>query len=147
MSQALVKWQQNMLFQGEVSGHQVMLDSPPPFGKHAHPSPKELLLVAMAGCTAMDVVSLLKKHKQNFTGLEVKSDGVLVKNYPHVFESALIEYFVSGEVDISILNEAAHLSLSKYCSVNAMISKVVPIKWKTYLNGENVGSGEAQFQL
>jgi putative redox protein len=147
MGQASVRWQQNMLFRGEVAGHEVYMDATPPFGQHSHPTPKELLLVSMSGCTAMDVVSLLKKHKQSFTELEVKTDGHPRSSQPQVFEKARIEFFVSGEVDKAILNEAIGLSLSKYCSVNAMLSKVVPIEWKSYINGSEVGSGLADFNL
>ena len=147
MAQATLKWQQNMLFEGEVSGHKVMLDAMPPFGKHAHPTPKELLLVSMSGCTSMDVVGLLKKHKQNFLSLEIKTNAQARAQHPQIFESATIEFFVTGEVIAATLNESVQLSLSKYCSVNAMISKVVPIQWKTYINGVEVGSGRAEFQL
>ena len=147
MGQARVQWKENMLFRGEVGGHEVYLDATPPFGKHSHPTPKELLLVSMSGCTAMDVVSLLKKHKQNLTELEVRTDGHARAAQPQIFEKALIEFFVSGEVDSKILNESIHLSLSKFCSVNAMLSKVVPTEWISYLNGQKVGSGKAEFNL
>ncbi|MFN8847812.1 MAG: OsmC family protein [Bdellovibrionales bacterium] len=147
MAIASVRWQQNMKFRGEVSGHEVLMDATPPFGQHAHPTPKELLLVSMSGCTAMDVVSLLKKHKQNMTDLEIKTEAQARSAQPQVFEMARIDFFVAGEVDSQILNEAIHLSLSKYCSVNAMLSKVVSLQWRSYINGREVGSGKAEFNL
>jgi putative redox protein len=147
MAQASVRWQQNMNFRGEVAGHEVMMDATPPFGQHAHPTPKELLLVSMSGCTAMDVVSLLKKHKQNMTDLEIKTEAKARTVQPQIFEKAVIDFFVTGEVDSQILNESIHLSLSKYCSVNAMLSKVVPIQWRSFINNQEVGSGQAEFNL
>lgn len=144
---ATVQWKQNMLLEGEVSSHKVMMDAKPPFGKHEHPTPKELLLISMAGCTTMDVIGLLKKQKQNFTDLKVTSEGDAVATQPQVFQKAVLQFYVSGNVEVEILKEAIHLSLSKYCSVNAMLSKLVPISWIAHLNGEIVGRGEAQFNL
>lgn len=147
MASAKVEWKQNMLFEGDVSGHKVMMDATPPFGQHAHPTPKELLMVSMGGCTAMDIVSLLKKHKQNFTKFSVVTNAEAVKTQPQIYPTANLEFYVEGEVNQSIFKESIQLSLSKYCSVNAMLSKVVKISWSAILNSENVGSGEAQFAV
>lgn len=147
MAEALVTWKENMRLQGTVSGHNVMMDATPPFGQHSAPTPKELLLVSMGGCTIMDVISLLKKHKQNFTALEVKSSGEAVKTQPQVYQNANFQFNVEGAVDAEIFKTSIQLSLSKYCSVNAMISKVVPISWQAFINQEKVGEGQAQFEL
>jgi putative redox protein len=147
MAEALVTWKENMLFEGSISGHKVMMDATPPFGQHSAPTPKELLLVSMGGCTIMDVVSLLKKHKQNFTGLQVKSSGDAVKTQPQVYQNASLQFYVEGAIDAEIFKTSIQLSLSKYCSVNAMISKVVPLTWQAFINQEKVGEGQAHFEL
>jgi putative redox protein len=147
MASAKVEWKQNMLFQGEAGGHQVMMDASPPFGQHSHPTPKELLLVSMGGCTLMDIVSLLKKHKQNLTHIHVINSAEATKTQPQIYETAHLEFHASGEVSPEIFKDSIHLSLSKYCSVNAMLSKVVKITWSAILNSEMVGTGEAQFTI
>ena len=123
------------------------MDANPPFGESKHPSPKQILRASMAGCTAMDVLSLLKKHKQNFTSLKMAVAAESVKTQPQIFSEAIMTYQVEGEVEVAKLIEAIHLSLSKYCSVNAMVSKVVPIQWKAFLNSEAVGEGKAEFTI
>lgn len=147
MASAKVEWKQNMIFQGEVGGHQVMMDAIPPFGQHSHPTPKELLMVSMGGCTLMDVISLLKKHKQNVTGLHVVNNANTTKTQPQIFETAHLEFHATGEISADIFKEAIHLSLSKYCSVNAMLYKVVKISWSAVINSETVGKGEAEFSV
>ena len=147
MAEALVTWKENMRLEGSIGKHQVMMDATPPFGQHSAPTPKELLLVSMGGCTLMDVISLLKKHKQNFTSLSVKSSGEAVKTQPQVYQNATLLFYVEGAVDAEVFKTSIQLSLSKYCSVNAMISKVVPLSWQAFLNQEKVGEGQAHFEL
>ena len=95
----------------------------------------------------MDIVSLLKKHKQNFTKFHVVTNAEAVKTQPQIYPTANLEFYVEGEVDQNIFKESIQLSLSKYCSVNAMLSKVVKLSWSAILNSENIGSGEAQFVI
>lgn len=130
-----------------VGGFDIQMDANPPFGEAKHPTPKQVLLASMAGCTAMDVISLLKKYKQNFTSLKMSVDAEAVTTQPQIFTDAVMSYFVEGEVDTAKFNEAIHLSLSKYCSVNAMVSKVVKIQWKAFVNQKPTGEGMAEFTL
>lgn len=130
-----------------IGGFEVQMDASPPFGDAKHPSPKQLLLASMAGCTAMDVISLLKKYKQNFMGLKVNVEAEAVSTQPQIFHDALISFYIVGDVVPDKLNEAVHLSLSKFCSVNAMVSKVVPIRWKTFINEAEIGEGKAEFTI
>jgi putative redox protein len=126
---------------------EIQMDATPPFGDSRFPSPKEVLLSSMAGCTAMDIIGLLKKYKQNFTSLRMGVEADVQKEHPQIFKGATMSYFVEGDVDSAKLNEAIHLSLSKYCSVNAMVSKVVDIQWKAFINGNSVGEGQAEFKI
>jgi putative redox protein len=140
-------WKEKMHCEVNIGGFQVHVDANPPFGDGKHPTPKQLLVVSMAGCTVMDVIGLLKKYKQNFSALRVNVEGEPRSVQPQIFNEALISYFAEGEVAPDKLNEAIRLSLTKYCSVNAMISKVVPIRWKSFINSQPVGEGEADFGL
>ena len=144
---AELKHSGKMKLDTQIGGFSITMDADAPFGEGQHPSPKQLLLTGMAGCTAMDVISLLKKHKQAFESFSMKVNAESVKTYPQVFNECLMEYFAEGPVDARILNESVQLSLSKYCSVSAMVSKVVPIQWKTYINSQMVGEGKAEFNF
>lgn len=136
-----------MKLETKVGGFNVAMDADAPIGDGSSASPKQMLLVGMAGCTAMDVISLLRKHKQGFENFSMQVNAEAVKTYPQVFNECMMEYYAEGAVDARVLNESVQLSLSKYCSVNAMVSKVVPIKWRTYINSQLVGEGKAEFNF
>ncbi len=144
---AELSWNEKMNFLVQVAGFEVQMDAPPPFGEAKHPSPKQLLLSSMAGCTAMDVISLLKKYKQALTSFKMEVEAEAVTTQPQIFTHTVMNYFVEGEVESAKLIEAIHLSLSKFCSVNAMVSRVVEIRWQAYLNGIIAGQGKAEFNL
>jgi putative redox protein len=99
--------------------------------------PLELLLVGLAGCTAMDVASILEKKRQNVTGFEVKVNGERAGDHPKVFTHILVEYIVSGKsLDPAAVERAVELSETKYCSANAMLRKAVVIDHKITIHNE-----------
>lgn len=135
-----------MAFEAVTGNHQVTMDTAAPLGQNSGMSPKELVVAGLGGCTAMDVVSLMKKHKQElksfFLDVEVeKTSGV----HPAVFTKAMIHFRLEGNLDKKIVFEAVQLSQTKYCGVSAMLSKAFPIEYIVYVNGEMIGSGHAQF--
>lgn len=140
-------WKEKMRCEVNIDGFQVHMDAKPPFGEGKYPTPKQLLAVSMAGCTVMDVIGLLRKHRQNFTALRVDVEGEPRSEHPQIFTDAVISYYADGDVQADKLNEAIQLSLSKYCSVNAMLSKVVPLRWKSFINSQPAGEGRAEFSL
>ena len=98
--------------------------------------PMELLAIGLAGCTAMDVISILQKKKQEVTGFEVQVHADRAEEQPHVFTKIIIEYLVSGrKVERAAVERAVQLSAEKYCPAQAMFSKVVPIELKISLTG------------
>jgi putative redox protein len=99
--------------------------------------PTELVLVGLAGCTAMDVISILQKKKQDVTAFEVKAHGERAAEDPKRFTSFLVEYIVSGKgIDPSAVQRAVELSETKYCSVMATLRSAGPIERKiTILEG------------
>lgn len=139
------KWSGKMAFAGEVAGSSVVMDSRPPLGDGQGPTPKHLLLSAIAGCTAMDVVAYLRKSKQSLESLSVSVSGELTQGYPSVFKDIHILFRASGEVAAQSLIEAISLSQTRYCGVSAMVSAVSPIFWKAELGGSLVGEGQADF--
>ena len=90
--------------------------------------PMELLLVGLAGCTAMDVISILEKKRQQVTAFEVKTQGQRAADHPRIFTDIEIEYIVTGHnIDPAAVQRAVELSESKYCSAQAMLSKAASI--------------------
>ena len=95
---ATVNWQQNMTFIGKsASGFPVQMDADTSHGgTDSGVRPMEMLALGLAGCTAMDVISILRKKRQHVTQFEVRVDAPRSKEYPQVFTSALITYIVTG---------------------------------------------------
>ncbi len=128
--EAKVTWQEGMRFEGTASsGHTVILDSSAEHGgQNAGFRPMELLLVGMAGCTAMDVISILRKKRQKVTGFEVRVRGERAEEHPRIYTDIHVEYVVRGE-DISpaAVERAIQLSEEKYCSASAMLGKAARI--------------------
>ncbi len=125
-----VSWDGRLTFNGTAeSGFTVPLGASPNVGGDNDGfRPMELILVGLAGCTAMDVVSILKKKKQHISGLEVKVQAEQSPEHPKVFTKISIEYIISGQnVDSVAVDRSIELSSTKYCSVQAMLGEVVPI--------------------
>src|SRR3990170_2064611 len=102
--------------------HHVLLDADPPEGAGAAASPKEAILAALAGCTAMDVASILRKKRQRATSYEIEVAGESGDEHPRVFTTIAVEHRVVGEVEAEALRRSIELSVTKYCPVNAMLS-------------------------
>lgn len=87
-------------------------------------SPMEYLLVGLAGCTAIDVVGMLKKQRQDVVGLEVEAIGLRADDYPMVYTDVMVNYLVRGkDIDPRKVERAIQLSEEKYCSASAMFSR------------------------
>lgn len=143
---ATVTWKDSMVFEGASEEHSLSMDAKAPIGKSSAHTPKELVALGMGGCTAMDVIALLKKYKQLPESFEVGIEIVpVLGKQPAVFESALLSYILKGQVDPAKLLEAVKLSQTKYCSISAMLSKSFPIQYRIELNGTEIGSGCADF--
>jgi putative redox protein len=129
---ASVKWHGRMSFTGSAdTGFEVPLDSSPSVGgDNAGFRPLELMAVSLAGCTAMDVISILKKKQENVTDFDVRVEAQQAGEHPHVFTHIHIEYIVAGQaVKPEAVERSIELSLNRYCPANAMLSKVVKIDY------------------
>ena len=145
--QARTVWTEKMKFIGECGGHNIALDAKPPFGESSGPTPKELVAIAVAGCTGMDVVALLKKYKQPLEAFEIKTDAPAVeKTQPPVFKEIALTFLFIGQLEKDKVVEAVRLSQTKFCAVSAMLAPTVPIRYTIFLNGEEIGTGQAAFE-
>lgn len=107
------------------SGHHVTLDAAEHGGQDAGFRPMELLLVGLAGCTGMDVISILRKKRQDVTGYEVRVRGVRSEDHPMVFVEITVEHIVTGHaIQAEALARAIQLSEERYCGAGAMLGKV-----------------------
>src|SRR5579872_4339396 len=107
------------------SGHEIILDTRrDDGGQDLGPSPMELLLMGTAGCTAMDVISILRKKRQDVTAYQVLIHGTRAETYPKVFTDITIEHIVTGhQVSEAAVLHAIDLSVQKYCGAYATMSK------------------------
>lgn len=124
MPKAKITYTDGMQFVGEAgSGHAIVMDTDPEFGgANTGLRPTELLLIGVGGCSGMDIVSVLKKKKQDLTGLEINVDGRKAESYPQKFTDINIEFTVRGRnLSEEAVKKAVNLSMEKYCSVKATL--------------------------
>ena len=126
------KWIDGMAFETDFDGHKIIVDSSPEFGgKDKGPLPKPLLLNALTGCTAMDVVSILNKMKVAFTHFEIEIEGTLAEEHPKVYKKVHLIYWFEGEdLPMAKLEKAVKLSNERYCGVIAMVSQVAELTYE-----------------
>lgn len=140
-----IQWNQNMEFISSNDKGKVVMDAKSPIGKGNGFSPKELVVMGLAGCTAMDVIALMKKHKQDVSSFDVGMDVLTTPGQPSVFSHATIHFIMRGNVDRTKLIEAVELSQTQYCGVSAMLVKAFPIEYRITLNNEDIATGKARF--
>lgn len=124
-----VKWRKDL---GDMAlegvgplGKSMVMDSAPAHGgKGNGPSPMEMVLMALGGCTAMDVLSILRKKRLEVESLEIKINGERAEDYPKEFKNAEIKYIVTGKnIDPSAVKRAIELSEQSYCGVAGTLRK------------------------
>lgn len=141
--EAKVTWQKKMSFVGTGKfGLTVPIDTSIENGGDSSGfSPMELLLVGLAGCTAMDVISILEKKRQKVSRFEVRVNGERASEHPKVFTNIVVEYIVGGKfIDRAAVERAVELSETKYCSAMAIISKTAKIERKIVIEGAEIAA-------
>jgi len=136
--QARVKWLDNMSFVGESgSGHSIVLDgSPEHGGRNLGVRPMETVLIGLGGCSAFDVMMMLKKSRQNVIDCEVLLDAERADAVPAVFTHIKLKYLISGtDLSEKQVNRAVALSVEKYCSVTKMLQETVKIDYEVQIDG------------
>lgn len=123
-------WKGDMAFSAEVNGHEILLDADEAFGgKDAGPRPKPLVLVSLAGCSGMDVVSILRKMREPVSWFNMRVQGELSDEHPKTYTSVKIvyEFKASDGLKDENVRKAVDLSQERYCGVNALLKKAIPV--------------------
>jgi putative redox protein len=115
-----------------TSRHAIVMDTA---AEKTANTPMELVLIALCGCTASDVVGILRKKREPFTGLEVRAEGERASGYPAVYTMIRLIYRVSGRVSHKAMEDAVRLSKEKYCSVSAMLQNTAEISVEIEYDG------------
>lgn len=127
-----LEWLSDMSFEANVDGHKIYLDSTVEHGgKNVGPRPKPLMMVALAGCTGMDVVSILAKMRVEYDSLNVEVEGELTEEHPKRFIGMKIIYRIKGNnIPLDKVEKAVKLSKENYCGVSANYTKAFPIEYE-----------------
>ncbi len=126
-------WNENMLLESDnPSGHKILLETTPDFGGTGKGlSPKALMLSSLSGCTALDVLSLLKKMRVTIDSFEVVITAEMTDEHPKYYNKVLVEYFFTGkELNKEKINKAVNLSVEKYCGVFEMFRQFADVSTK-----------------
>lgn len=128
--QAKVVWKERLSFTGSADKFKVALGSDPDVGGDDDGfRPMTLIALGIAGCTAMDVISILQKKRQDITAFEVEIDSEQAEEHPRVFTKLCIRYLITGnDVDKNAVERAIELSATKYCPAQAMFQDIAPIE-------------------
>ena len=128
---AVVTMDQGMTFTASAdSGFTLQMGTSPNVGgQNDGFRPMELLLIGLGGCTAMDVISILRKKRQDVTGFDILLDAEQAKDHPRVFTKITIKYILRGnQIDPKVVERSIELSETKYCPAQAMLARSVPIE-------------------
>lgn len=122
-------WLNDLSFEAEVDGHKIYMDTAAEHGgKNLGPRPKPMMMVALAGCTGMDVAAILKKMRLEIESLSVEVEGDVTEDHPKRFEGMKVIYRVKGkELPLASVEKAVKLSRERYCGVSANYAEAFPI--------------------
>ena len=120
-----------MNFIGDLEGFEMSIDAKADVGGQGKgPQPKGLLLTSLAGCTAMDVISILRKMQHEPEEFSVETQGELTEEHPKVFKDIKITYRIKGDVPREKAEKAVSLSLDRYCGVTDMLRKAANVDFE-----------------
>lgn len=141
--QASVVWKDGMAFEAHLDGFNFTIDSDVMYGgKNLGPRPKGLTLVSLAGCTAMDVIAILRKMQVKMDSFEVATDGITGDEHPRKILEVVIHYIFKGkDLPLDKIKKAVSLSLETYCGVYATLQPAVKMSYQININGQVVDKG------
>lgn len=127
-----VTLKEGMAFTGELEGFEIPIDAAPEFGgQGAGPKPKGLVLTSLLGCTAMDVISILRKMRAEPEEFWVDAETELTEEHPKTYKHVYVTFhFKGGKIDEKKAQRAVRLSQEQYCGVAAMLKKHCPVEYK-----------------
>ncbi|NOY36990.1 MAG: OsmC family protein [Chlorobi bacterium] len=131
-SEVLLNWVDELAFETNVNGHKIILDAEDGVGgMDRGPRPKPLLLVSLGGCTAMDVISILKKMRVNVKKFNVRVDSEITEEHPkHYCKIHIIYEFWGKDLPMDKLEKAVNLSQDKYCGVSYSLKKALELTYE-----------------
>ena len=131
-------WLDQMAFDVDLDGHHLTLDASPDLGgENRGPRPKPLLLASLAGCTGIDVVSILNKMRIPLAGLRIRVSAHQTEDHPKIYDKIKVVYTFKGrELPMDKLEKAVQLSEEKYCGVSAMLKKAGLIEYEIKIEEE-----------
>jgi putative redox protein len=127
------RWTEGMAFESVIDGHSIVLDADEQFGgKNSGPRPKALILTSLAGCTGMDVISLLSKMKQPVSFFNMEVEAELSDEHPKTYTSITLVYQFKTEdgLDAGKVEKAVKLSQERYCGVSAMLREISRLEYR-----------------
>lgn len=139
MLEAKITHVEGLQFVGNsATGHAIVMDGDAEVGgKNTGPRPMELLLLGIGGCSGMDIISILRKKKQQVTGLEISVKGRKADEYPKKFTDISLEFIVRGrDISDNAVKRAVDLSMDKYCSVKATLEGTADIHFSYSIEQE-----------
>jgi len=136
MADTTAVWRGDMSFEIELQGHKFIVDADEVVGgKDQGPRPKSLMLSSLAGCTGMDVVSILNKMQMPFDKFEIEIDGETTDQHPKVYKKIVMVYKFWGDaLELPKIEKAVTLSQDKYCGVSATLKQLGEIDFSIKLN-------------
>jgi putative redox protein len=133
MQEISCAWNSDMAFTASVEGHEIKLDAAEAFGgKNSGPTPKPLLLVSLAGCTGMDVISILRKMREPVSWFNIRVQSELTGTHPKTFTDIklIYEFKASDGLKEENVRKAVVLSQDQYCGVSAMLKKATAVDFE-----------------
>jgi putative redox protein len=120
-----------MSFTAMIDQYAIEMDTTDENTQNLGPSPKKLMLASLAGCTGVDVVSILNKMKVNFSEFKIDINAFLTDDHPQIYKEVFIDYYIKvQEEDQAKVQKAIDLSKDKYCGVSAMFQSFAKLNWK-----------------
>lgn len=131
-----LEWVKNLTFKGNLNGHSITIDADKANGgDDAGVRPKPLMLVALAGCTGVDVVQILKKMRVKYDTLNVSVEANMKEDHPKYYDSMKVIYrFKGNNLPMDKLQRAVQLSEEQYCGVSAMYKMAIPVTFEIKVN-------------
>jgi len=131
-----ITWIEDLTFEGNVNGHKIVLDAEKKVGgKDRGPTPKPLMITSLLGCTAMDVISILKKMRVDVKDFKVHAEAELTEEHPkHYTKIHLIYEFTGKDLPKEKLEKAVTLSQDRYCGVSYVYKKVIDLTYEIKIN-------------
>jgi len=142
---AKIEWQEGLSFQARLDGFDFMIDADEKAGgKNKGPRPKGLTLISLAGCTGMDVISILQKMRVTVDQFEVETDAVIDDEHPKKFLEIVISYIFKGkDLPVDKIKKAISLSEERYCGVSATLKPSVKMSKEIVVNGQKIVTTES----